>query len=420
MTDHTTKSWLQRLKDESWEAELLVSIASIFAIFKAFYFLDWMVNFFIDQLNPSQYHVGYLICYLGYVAFGILGSFFVIHFGLRAYWIGIVGLNSVFPDYSIEDSAYSKTYTRRMAEKLPKLTTTVDQLDEVCSVIFSAAFTLLLIYFYFGIISSLYLLIYNLLSESVPTLYLLIPLLLIGVLYLATSVITILANLKNNKNKEGLQTWYYKIVIIGSKIFYGPLYKTLLQTTMIFGTNFKKKKNLVRAIILMGIFGFALGIFQLFQSNVTYLLHNDNPPDTTRIYPEYYRSTNETSNFLLAPEIQSFTIDSNLIHLFVPFFEHETRLIESNCHALKKGLKLTKQERWSANLQCYSEVVKIKINDKKTTVEFFKINHHKTGQFGLQATIHAENLISGKNGIKLQKIIGEDIQKDWLIIFQHQ
>lgn len=65
---------------------------------------------------------------------------FVIHF-LRAYWIGLVGLNSVFPDYSIEDSVYSKIYTEKILSILPKLEDSIKKVDELCSVIFSAAFT---------------------------------------------------------------------------------------------------------------------------------------------------------------------------------------------------------------------------------------------------------------------------------------
>ena len=268
MSETTTKSWLQRLKDESWEAELLVSVASIVAMFQAFGFLDWTVDFFIDKLNPNQYFIGYIVCFMGYLAFGLLTAFFSVHFGLRAYWIGLIGLNSVFPDYSIEDSAYSEIYSKKMAEKLPKLTDTIDRLDEICSVIFSAAFNLLLVYGYFGIFSSVYLLLYNVLSEYVSPTLLLIPLYLLGALYVALSGISIVANLKRFKTHTTIQHWYYHIALLGSKVFYGPFYKYIMQITMIFGTNFKKKKALVRTTLLMIGLGMWLGIFQIFQSNL--------------------------------------------------------------------------------------------------------------------------------------------------------
>lgn len=39
------KGWLQRLKDESWEAELLVSAIAIFGSFKLFDIIGWIANF---------------------------------------------------------------------------------------------------------------------------------------------------------------------------------------------------------------------------------------------------------------------------------------------------------------------------------------------------------------------------------------
>ena len=59
-----TPTWLQRLKDESWEAELLISAIAIFGTFQLFGFIDWWTNMFIDILNPNQYYVGYFINFL--------------------------------------------------------------------------------------------------------------------------------------------------------------------------------------------------------------------------------------------------------------------------------------------------------------------------------------------------------------------
>lgn len=97
----SSKSWLQKLKEESWEAELLVSSVAIFGTFQLFDLINWVTNRFIDLLNPDQYFVGYFIVFFGLFAISILISMFVIHFALRAYWVGLVGLNSVFPDYSV-------------------------------------------------------------------------------------------------------------------------------------------------------------------------------------------------------------------------------------------------------------------------------------------------------------------------------
>jgi hypothetical protein len=77
----SSKNWLQKLKDESWEAELLVSTISIFGAFQMFRLIDWSTNKFIDILNPNQYFIGYFIVFFGitrdkYPCFNVCYSFF--------------------------------------------------------------------------------------------------------------------------------------------------------------------------------------------------------------------------------------------------------------------------------------------------------------------------------------------------------
>lgn len=416
-------NWLQRLKDESWEAELLVSVASIFAIFKGFQLLDWAVDYFIDVLVPEQYFYGYMICFLGYIAFGILGSFFAIHFGLRAYWIGLVGLNSVFPDYSIEDSAYSKIYTEKMSEKLPRLPTTITSLDEICSVIFSAAFTLLLIYLYGGIISSVYLILFNLLKDQVPTILLLTPAILFGIIYLVVTLFSIIANLKKFKKNPKIQTWYFNIMIWGSKVFYGPLYRYSLQTTMIFGSNFKKKKALVKSVLLMLIFGLMLGTYQIFQSNVIYLLTSNAKPDTSRLYGSYYSENTEEEDFLLAPVIPAEIISKKVFQLFIPILEHETSIMGKDCELSKIEVDRTsdksKQKRWTANLACYASNIIVSLNDEIIEVDFLKTDHSQTNQFGIAGFINLESVPTGIHKLKITKTASSNIEKEWHIPFYY-
>ncbi len=422
-TDPTPKmtNWLQRLKDESWEAELLVSVASIFAIFKGFQLLDWLVDYFIDVLVPEQYFYGYMICFLGYIAFGILGSFFVIHFGLRAYWIGLVGLNSVFPDYSIEDSAYSKVYTEKMSEKLPKLPKTIDSLDEICSVIFSAAFTLLLIYLYGGVLSSVYLLLFNLLKEQVPIIVLLVPAILFGFMYFVVTLFSLIANIKKFKGNAKLQTWYFHIMIWGSKVFYGPLYKYSLQTTMVFGSNFKKKKALVKSVLFMLVFGLTLGTYQIFQSNVMYLLSATKKNDISRTYSSYYAKNNQEVNFLMVPEIQEEISNKAALHIFVPILDHESAVMAKDCDIPKieflKNTDALRQKRWSANLSCYASNVTVILNDEVMAVDFLKTDHHRTNQFGITGFVNLKNTSSGLQKLKIIKTVSQDLEKEWEIPF---
>lgn len=412
-------SWLQKLKNESWEAEILVSAVAIFAIFKSFAVFNWICDLFINKLNPSQYNIGYMITVLGFLAFGILGALFVIHFGLRAYWIGLVGLNSVFPDYSIEDTAYSKAFTEKMLKKLPRLQNSIKNLDEICSVIFSVAFTLLLIYCYLGIFGAVYLLLYNLLSDFIPSYILLAPLVFMAIVYSNQMIITVIANIKKFKENEKIQTWYYKSTIWGSAILYGPLYKNLLQVTMIFGSNFKKKKALVRTLIFMLVFGAALGLYKLTESNFTYLLGFYKNEDQTRIYNSYYSTNNLEKSLLLTPEIETELITSNTTKLFIPIFDFEISAYEKSCSL--DELPTTNEEEKSlsrqAYLTCYLENHSLFIDDIVQDIKIFKTDHPITNQFGVQTFLNLSEFENGNHTLKIVKQKKTYDGKTWVIPF---
>jgi hypothetical protein len=423
-TETSTKGWLQKLKEESWEAELLVSAIAIFGTFKLFDFIQFGTNLFIDLLNPNQYLVGYFIITIGLLAVSILASMFLIHFFLRAYWIGLVGLNSVFPDYSIEDSAYSKIYTKKILGILPKLKDSIQKTDELCSVIFSVAFTMLLIYVYLSFFVSVYLLVFNLLSKYVSTHILLIPAILICVGLLVQMIVTIIANLKKNKEIEKLQTLSFTVNKYVSKIIYGPLYKSILQITMIFGSNFKKKKSLIYLVlsfIFAGIFVFGI---QISKTNIFYLVAHKNYFNATKVYSSFYKDENKKNIFLLTPEIESDKVESNILKIFIPVFKYEANLRIEFCGEYKKDSDKPLDERRIDNnnftLNCFEQYYQIFINDKKIDVEFLRQNAHaRTNQAGVISYLDISNLDKGINTIEIKKEFEDTKILNWKIPFYY-
>lgn len=418
-----SKSWLQRLKDESWEAELLVSAVAIFAILKSFAALDWLLFQFIDRLNPSQYEIGYFILVFGYLAIGILAAMFTIHFALRAYWIGLVGLNSVFPDYGLEDSAYSPIYTKKILRFLPNVTESITKIDELCSVIFSAAFSFMFIYLSITIVSSLYLILFNVLSSFLPSWLLLLPLGLMALLWILGMLVSIPANMKRFHDNERLQHLYFLLSRWASLPFYGPFYKNVMQITMLFGSNFKKKKGLVKMILFMLFIGVMFGGSKLIASGYRYLINNDREVDKSRVYGNYYGTNNEEVGFILTPEIQSDIISDNAIKLFIPLFNHETNIMDKQCELSSSGLnmedKAERQKKWLANLVCYASGISVSVDGKVTKVDFSKTDHIMTNQFGLQGFVDLSEIPLGSHRLKIVKKVSSEIQKEWEIPFYY-
>ncbi|WP_299620129.1 hypothetical protein [uncultured Tenacibaculum sp.] len=411
-TKTESKNWIQRLKEESWEAELLVSAVAIFGTFKLFGIIGWITNKFIDIINPDLYFSAYMVVFFGLFAISILASMFVIHFFLRAYWIGLVGLNSVFPDYSIEDSAYSKIYTEKMLGILPKLKDSIEKVDELCSVIFSVAFTFLLIYSYFSLMASVYILAYNAFSDTVPSIYLLIPLYVLGIMFFTQIFLSIYANLKSNREKYELQDFTFKINKFVSMISFGPLYKSIMQVSMIFGSNFKKKRRLAFLMLAFLFSGAFASLYQVSETNIIYLIKPKKYFNNNLIRPVFYQDTNAENTYLIGPEIASEKIDSKLFKIFIPLFTYENRLRRKLCNYTSEDLKKGNKSEILQN--CYKTYVTVKVNGKKiTTPNYIRQMHHRTDQFGIVTYINTEDLTMGQHQISVQK--GDD--KEWVIPF---
>lgn len=416
------RNWLQRLKEESWEAELLVSAVAIFGIFQSFQLVDYFINFLINKLCPSQYIIGYFVAFMGLLAISILAAMFIIHFVLRSYWIGLVGLNSVFPDYSLEDSAYSEAYTKKMMEYLPKLSKTIDTVDELCSVIFSAAFTILGIYTYIATTSTLYLLLYNALKAYISEYILLIPVaILITALALQTAL-SLFANLKRFKSNVRLQHLFFKIVKITSLLSFGPFSKNFLQVSMIFGSNFKKKKGLVVLVLLFLGVGAILSNFQAEKTHLFFMINSLTRDEPGAAQPHFYSTNNTETSFLLQPEIDSDIIDKKVIKLFIPIFDNELAYFKSSCGIERNKNKFNANDTEIAEMQrefllCYQANHWVEIDGVGSSVDFMKYDHPKTGQFGILGYVDIKSLEIGQHELNVIKNSAEKESKEWNIPF---
>lgn len=411
-----SKTWLQRLKEESWEAELLVSAIAIFGIFQCFTLIDSLCNFFIDYLDESQFIFGYFIIISAELAISSLACIFITHFILRSYWIGLLGLNSVFPDYSLEDTAYSKYYTDRMINYLPKLSTTIEGLEELCSVLFSIGFLLLGIYSYIAFTNTIYLLLYTKLKDLVPETLLLLPIFIFGVLLLIQMLLSIFANIKSFQSAEFLQKSYFISTKYTNLLVFGPTAKYFLQISMIFGSNFKKKKGIVIFILFIFQLGAITIVFRSESTNMSYLFKKELLDDTTQANPQYYQPNNQRVTFLLVPEISSDIIKEKATRLFVPIFKSEKRSISKNCILLNND-DLKDSDITQAKLTCYSKNHIVSIDDITLQPQFSTLYHPITGQFGIATIIDLSKYQGGEHQLTITKHWAKEETRTWNISF---
>lgn len=418
------KDWLQRLKNESWEAELLVSAIAIFGTLQLFAFIDWTTALFFDFLHPSQYSFGYMIAFFGVLAISILAAMFVIHFLLRSYWIGLVGLNSVFPDYSEEDSVYSKIYTQKILSILPKLTDTIDRVDELCSVIFSAAFCWLMVYAYSGLFASAYLILFNLLSGSIPNWLLLIPLCLIALILSTQIGMNIFANIKATRDSVAYQTAYFYAVKLGNILVLGPIYKLCMQIMMIFGSNFKKKKHIAFLIMSFVAVGAIVAMTKVWTTNLFYLVNHSYYQNFSLSYGSLYRDNNYSEAFLYNPEIASELIEDTVLRVFIPVYRHEKTAQMLACDKPATNDEFSNAENRNIRrqhlLECVQTYHTVTLNDVPVEYDLLYSYHPTTGQKGVNAYIDLSEVNNGTAILAITKHLDGEQAHHWQIPFYVQ
>jgi hypothetical protein len=133
----------------TFEAELLISGAVVFGLLQA---PQFVFRFFDAALDRLEGHLRVLAAYgLTYcilVIYGLIGAF-LIHLALRAFWIGLVGLESVFPGGIRWDRVKAGPFFIRLARrKMLPLARAIEHLDDLCSLIFSFGFLIIIVFLY--------------------------------------------------------------------------------------------------------------------------------------------------------------------------------------------------------------------------------------------------------------------------------
>lgn len=148
--DHKSifREWLEKLQQESWQLELLISGFSIFGIYQARTLiadLDFARNGYFDDgsawlgLVVFIFKKGWLIFFLN----------LLIHVIMRGLWIGAIGLRYVSEEIEYDKFQYSDIFTRFLKKSVGSYDDFIERLEKACSVIFAYTFLLFLLFMSF-------------------------------------------------------------------------------------------------------------------------------------------------------------------------------------------------------------------------------------------------------------------------------
>ena len=145
---------MERLRDRTDELELIISSLTIFALFSL---PGWLFNRFADiytHLSTSMAIAGTIgTTLLAGTSYG-LAACFVVHLMARAYWVGLIGLRTVFPGGInwAKTPGIGPLSRQYYQDNLPDLDTVIKNTDRLASSLFAVISMLTLTVLWFGTI----------------------------------------------------------------------------------------------------------------------------------------------------------------------------------------------------------------------------------------------------------------------------
>ncbi len=133
------KKLLQKLQEESWQLELLISGFAIFGLFTAYEPLSVSAQ---EAKNAEQIYK-FIISIVALISCAILIFNLLLHVLLRGLWIGALGLRYVSGDIDYEELNYSQKFTKYLKKKVGSFDKYIATLENYCSIIFAISFLLI-------------------------------------------------------------------------------------------------------------------------------------------------------------------------------------------------------------------------------------------------------------------------------------
>lgn len=223
--------WLEKLQQESWQLELLISGLALYGIFEAkSLILDIRLNSFqTEGTLRNMLNLLYVMLYIGRIIFLVN---LLIHIMLRGLWIGAIGLRYVSGDIDYNTLNYSKRFTGYLKKKIGSYDDFIEKLEKICSIIFAYTFLLFLLLLSFITFVAIPVIIIGLLSSVFPfedyrVYYEVILYLYYGIGFLVFVDFISTGLLKKIKNKKISKIYFflYRFVSLVSLSF---LYRPLL------------------------------------------------------------------------------------------------------------------------------------------------------------------------------------------------
>jgi hypothetical protein len=403
-------SWLEKLALESWQGEMIISGAAIFGSFQLPGALRAIVHFALTTFNEEVLNVLYFVFFYLSLAISVLIASFVIHFILRAIWIGTVGLWSVFPEgINMKSDKYSASYLRQAVEDFGNLNGFVKRLDQVCSIVFAFAFSIVMNFISLSLLLAGFILFAFVLNNLFPQIPFSTAAYGLILLLLPPVALSAAMNTKALRDKKWVEKIHYpffqkRFARIIFNIFYEPLY----YINFVFMTNLSRYRFptiiIFSIVFVMPIASYILQDSKLlFLRQEIYFLVGDSEK---RLYNQHYEDQLEPNQVLLMPLIPHDRVPKEALKVFIPLPEREYSFIRKKWGVYKDNKQLSEYEndekRRAFDLANIKRYLSIQLNDHPLSNLTYRFAHYPiTNDNGIITYIPSDNLQLGDNVLRI-------------------
>ena len=438
------KNWLERLQQESWNLELLISGFSVLLLLQARSSLLELVDYIDLFYDFSQQFRNVIMMFLGITilsCYALIISL-VIHIFLRGFWVGAVGLRSVQPRVDFRRLRYTPAFEQYLHEKLPTLDRLIIRLDQICSAIFSFAFLIIFMLVSLAawfLVLSLINIGINIIPEPIPedsvawqvlevfAYAITIIFAIISLLYLIDTLS--LGIFKKIKRIGKGYRWIYRVMnTITLSFLYRSIYYHLISYIGIW-----------RSRLLLTMF-----IFSMLTAPYARLTHAIFYPDyfpDNEIATYYYDDTRTEDDIIWGASISSSVIESNNLPLFIRYSPSRNKTLLHLCEGYEpaKVDKIIWGIRWNgvgfdlndpyieenspdSLLNCLSSVYQVSINDSLNfEPQYYYFTHPNKGELGIYTVLDISTLPKGHHQLKIDYKVWREkqdtiITREWLQI----
>ena len=403
-------------KVRPWELELLISGAVVFSLLQ----VPGAVDAAFARVQPhlaGASHMGVFMLYLyGKIILYTLISCFVLHLGARAYWVGLIGLETVFPrGVRWEDTTYGPLMTDVFKARMGRLQPRIDAADRFCSILFPLAFTLVMVAAYsvimLGMVAALAFAVSRLLPGGARFGVVFVG--IFGVAFLVPMVAWALDHTLGGRVRPGdtadrvIRRMSLAAYYINAMPAYGTVFMTLF-------SNAKKgaRYPMMYAMMVM-LFGFFI-VKDLFMDRgfllVTDHVYLPDTPGEFGVGAGYYESQRDPDAvYDRTPSIQSDVVRDPYLKLFIPYSprRHGAAFAEA-CPRVaplsRGGLRFDvggppQAAQVRAVLDCWMQLQPVTLNGRALRPDFRFYTHPESGLRGILAYIPVAGLPRGENVI---------------------